>query len=641
MKARRMVPILFIVAGLMFSACQPLVQTVEVVLTREVEVPQVREVEVTREVKQVVEVGSPPFTTPHPILSDLRVRQALAYCTDKLGLIASVYPISSPEEQRALVMDSFIPRGHWAYAGDENITLYPFDPARGQALLEEAGWKMPEGGEYRLNGRGEELAMTLTTTDAKFRKTWAGAWEEQMKACGVRILPFHTPATWWFGDTTGLARRDFELGSFAWITGTDPDGLTMYACSQIPNPENQWKGQNYMGWCNPASSENIQRANRALLRQERIDAYRIVQQEFTKDAASLPLFNRADFYAYNPALRGFDPHPGQQIYTWNIAEWEIPGKDTLVLGLNSEPAGLFDLAETAFILDVVLALVDDVAYTSLDYDYQPRLQKQLSTLESGLAGLSTVEVKDGDRVMNTGSEIVELQPGVVVWNAAGEEISYTGGTIPMNQLVVKYEYVDGLTWSDGTPLSQADFELYYKIACDRESGAISYLTCDKVQKIEFAPNGYTITWLPGVQDPEYFLAPFGFYPAHQILSDGRRLADVPAREWGQLHEITEKPMGVGPYMLTEWVHGERLVFEANPYYYAGLPKTKRIVVKIAETDNLPEQLLAGIVDFIGWDSFYPDMVNDAFKQAAAEGKVKLGTIPGSFWEHVDMNLFLR
>jgi ABC-type transport system substrate-binding protein len=632
---------LLITAGLLCSACQPVVQTVEVFQTSEVEVVRTRVVEATREVERRVEVTPPPFTTPHPILSELRVRQALAYCTNKAELIASAYPILSPEEQGRLSMASFIPKGHWAFAGDENITLYPFDPERGQALLEEAGWMPTEGSEYRANERGEELALTLTTSDSEFRKTWSAVWEEQMRACGVRIVRFHTPAAWLFGDTTGLRRRDFEVAAFAWVTGADPASPSMYACDQIPLPENQWKGQNSMGWCNPAASEGIQRANQALLRQERSEAYRTVQQELAKDIPSLPLFMRAEAYANNPALRGFDLRPGQLIYTWNIAEWEIPGKDTLVVGLNSEPAGLFDLTETAFVLDAVLALIDGVAYTSLDYDYQPRLQKQLSTLENGLASLSQVEAGEGERVMDASGEIVELRPGVVVRDANGQEIDFAGGAVPMNQVVVKYEYVDGLTWSDGTPLSQADFELYYKIACDRETGANSYLTCDRVQDVQFAENGYSVTWLPGVQDPEYFLAPFGFYPAHRALSDGRRLSDVPAREWSYLDEIKYKPMGVGPYMLTEWEPGKRLVFEANPTYYAGPPKMKRVVIELAESKNLLGGLLEGKIDFIGWDSLSLDQVEDDYQQATAEGRVRMGAVAGRTWEHIDLNLFVR
>jgi hypothetical protein len=60
------------------------------------------------------------------------------------------------------------------------------------------------------------MALKFTTTTAQFRQTWAAVFEEQMKACGLRILRFHVPAAWWFGDTTGLARRDFELGAYTY-----------------------------------------------------------------------------------------------------------------------------------------------------------------------------------------------------------------------------------------------------------------------------------------------------------------------------------------------------------------------------------------------------------------------------------------
>ena len=54
------------------------------------------------------------YTTPHPILGDLKVRQALSYCTNKNDLIKSVYPLLSEEEQGKLVMHTFIPTSHWA-----------------------------------------------------------------------------------------------------------------------------------------------------------------------------------------------------------------------------------------------------------------------------------------------------------------------------------------------------------------------------------------------------------------------------------------------------------------------------------------------------------------------------------------------
>ena len=37
-------------------------------------------------------VSGDEFTTPHPILSDVKVRTAIAHCIDRDALIASVYP---------------------------------------------------------------------------------------------------------------------------------------------------------------------------------------------------------------------------------------------------------------------------------------------------------------------------------------------------------------------------------------------------------------------------------------------------------------------------------------------------------------------------------------------------------------------
>ena len=78
--------------------------------------------------------GAEEYTTPHPILSDAKVRQALAYCIDRQSLIASVYPYV--EDGSGLLMDSFLPKTHWAYSGPYT-DLPMYDPDAGKALLDE------------------------------------------------------------------------------------------------------------------------------------------------------------------------------------------------------------------------------------------------------------------------------------------------------------------------------------------------------------------------------------------------------------------------------------------------------------------------------------------------------------------------
>lgn len=85
------------------------------------------------------------------------------------------------------------------------------------------------------------------------------------------------------------------------------------------------------------------------------------------------------------------------------------------------------------------------------------------------------------------------------------------------------------TWSDGTPASVADMELGYKIDCDKTSGAVSYITCDAMQGVEFgSPTASRPPATSLTVSSTHHLSPIGVDPSHQVVSDGRNLADVPA-----------------------------------------------------------------------------------------------------------------
>ena len=209
--------------------------------------------------------GAEEYTTPHPILSDLKVRQALAHCIDRDALIASVYPYV--EDLAALSMDSFVPKTHWAYKGPYADLPYMIRRLAKPYSKRLAGRRLRA--PARTNANGDSLVLKFTTTSAQFRQTWSAVMIQQLAACGIQIIPTYAPGSWWFGDTTGLARRDFELGAYAWVGQADPSGRTLYACDQVPVPSNNWEGQNYMGWCNPTASEAIVKANNTLIRDER------------------------------------------------------------------------------------------------------------------------------------------------------------------------------------------------------------------------------------------------------------------------------------------------------------------------------------------------------------------------------------
>jgi len=591
-----------------------------------------------------VSSGAEEYTTPHPILSDVRVRQALAYCIDREALIASVYPYV--EDGSELLMDSFLPKTHWAYKGPyTDMPMY--DPEKGKALLEEAGWTQGDG-PVRTNANGDSLVLKFTTTSAQFRQTWSAVMIQNLAACGIQIIPTYAPASWWFGDTTGLARRDFELGAFAWVGQADPAGRSLYACDQIPLPSNNWEGQNYMGWCNPTASDAIVKANNTLVRDERIAAYDIVQQEFAKDVVSIPVFQRAEAEAWSSNLTGIRPD-ATEYATTNLQEWALAdGGDTIVIGMTQEPDSMWNLVSSMAAQRLVDRPAVGVLYSQYNYDFQPGLQGELSTLESGLAVNEAVEVTAGDKVYDATGAPVELAAGVKVIDSEGNEVEYSGeGTVKMNQLTVTYK-LNPFTWSDGTPGSVADMKLGVDIDCNRDSGATTYDLCDRIGDIATdvtysdSELAMTIKWLPGNQYPLYHLYPFNIYPSQRVLSDGRVLADVPAAEWATLPEVAERPLSYGPYMIKEWNKGQSIVLEANPYYEGEVATPNVIFVFVADTNQAVAQLLNGDVDYLDDSTLGAGAeVQTVIDAAESTGAVQYEISGSATWEHIDINLFTK
>jgi peptide/nickel transport system substrate-binding protein len=91
---------------------------------------------------------------PHPVLSDLAVRQAITHAIDHAALNEGAFagtgiPVGGP-----------MLRQSWAY--NENLQPYAFDPELAASLLEEAGWVDSDGDGIREKD-GVKLTLALTT----------------------------------------------------------------------------------------------------------------------------------------------------------------------------------------------------------------------------------------------------------------------------------------------------------------------------------------------------------------------------------------------------------------------------------------------------------------------------------------------
>lgn len=571
-------------------------------------------------------------------LSDIKVRKAIAYCTDKTSLVKAVYPLLSNAEAANLTADSFLPSTHWAYSS--NITHYTFNPTLGQSLLNSSGWTLAQGDTYRKNAAGDELAIQLTTTSAGFRQAWASVLESQMSACGIRLVRRHVPASWLFSQNQGLQHREFEMAAFTWIAPADPEGSTIYDCAQIPSPANNWSGQNYSGWCNEKASRAIRKANNTFSSSSRVANYKIVQQEYTADLPVLPLFFIQETFAHASTLTGL----GQKAfyYTHNIDDWSISGKSGIVIGSAQEPDSLFGLVSSYFMTGLITTTFDPNPVTTMTNGYEAKLLRQIPSMENGLAQTTVVSVNTGDTVIDTAGNVVQLQNGVMIETASGKSVVFDGTPLQMTRLLVTYKFKPGIRWSDGHALVKSDFELGYNAACSPAVPVVSRYSCDRVSTVAFLADnsGYAVSWVPGYQSPEYFIPPFGYFPSHRVIStgvhSGKTLAQVPFADWVSLPELTQTPIGVGPYAVASWVHGDHITLTRNPYYVNGLAIEENVTFKFGSPENIVAGLLNGSIDFVGSETL--GGVTQALIDARNAGKLTILSLPGASFEHIDLYL---
>jgi peptide/nickel transport system substrate-binding protein len=100
--------------------------------------------------------GEPPLEQdPHPVLSDLAVRQAIAYATDYTGLINQV-----AFGQGGPIVANVWPSIEWAY--NNELEAYAQDLEMAQAILDEAGWVDSDGDGVREKD-GQPLSFSLMT----------------------------------------------------------------------------------------------------------------------------------------------------------------------------------------------------------------------------------------------------------------------------------------------------------------------------------------------------------------------------------------------------------------------------------------------------------------------------------------------
>jgi peptide/nickel transport system substrate-binding protein len=174
------------------------------------------------------------FNNEDPILAKKQVRQALALAIDREKIIEAKF------SGRAVLATGLIPPGFPFYEPD--VPRWGYDPARAAQLLDEAGYKDPDG-----PGPRPRLSLTYKTSADDFRLSVARVIAAQLGAIGVAVEVRSFEFNTFFAD---IKRGQYQLASMQTAEISNPDYYYAYfhtlriPSKKDPDATNRWRYRN-------------------------------------------------------------------------------------------------------------------------------------------------------------------------------------------------------------------------------------------------------------------------------------------------------------------------------------------------------------------------------------------------------------
>jgi peptide/nickel transport system substrate-binding protein len=259
---------------------------------------------------------------PHPILGDLRVRQAIAHAIDYETIINDINPGTSPATS---------PLTYGWYACDLPRP-YPYDAERAQTLLEEAGWVMgddgiriAQGAEYAADGTRLALQMEGYTNFQALQRL-EEALVEMFKAVGIEATIQNDDFSIIFGSYEEGSPRmvgNYDMLIYDDSLSIEPHASIMsdYHSSHIPSADNP-AGGNIYRWVNAEADAAIETAGSTVDIAARQEAYCTLAELMQQDLPLVSIFRFTEGYGAAANLTGYQVNMWGSL-TWDVQNWRL------------------------------------------------------------------------------------------------------------------------------------------------------------------------------------------------------------------------------------------------------------------------------------------------------------------------------
>ena len=317
----------------------------------------------------------------------------------------------------------------------------------------------------------------------------------------------------------------------------------------------------------------------------------------------------------------------------------VPPK-TLVVCLGAEPQNLYLYGDPSRAKWSVLEAIYDGPIDTENYEPSPVILKDLPTLENGGVTLQATAVSEGDPVANVTGDVVALKKGVRVFPAgctsAECAVTWDGETeLELNQMVVTYKLLEGITWADGEPLTAEDSVFSFSVSSDPAT-VVTKTNIERTFSYQ-ATDSSTVVW---TGQPGYLtLNPAAFFwsplPQHQLGS-------LSAEQLNTDPLTNLSPLGWGAYQVDEWVPGDHIRLIKNPNYYRsgeGLPYFDILVYRFIPTTTEADlsMMVTGECDIIDTTAGLETQI-ESVRELEKQNELKSYFGMGPEWEGLNLGV---
>lgn len=301
----------------------------------------------------------------------------------------------------------------------------------------------------------------------------------------------------------------------------------------------------------------------------------------------------------------------------------------VVACLGNEPETLFVYGGASSAMWTVLEAIYDGPFDRIDGELQPVILTEVPTVENGGITFSLVDTAEGQIVVDAEGNLTVLSAGTPILPAGCTNSSCAVEWQPdagmdMDVMNVQFELLPELTWSDGTPLTSADSAFSFNMG-QLEGLPVSSMLYDRTDNYSVtSETGVRWTGIPGYFPRDVSMLFAMPQPAH--LLNGKEASQLLS---GEL------PLGWGPYILEEWIHGDHITLAKNPNYFRaaeGLPVFDRLVYRFPGSDpaDFLQAVMVGECDVVDRTANLSSIVQSV-RIAEIDGQVNLHLDQGPDW----------